>query len=536
VSGRGRRTNSGFLATLIPRFDAEVSLEFYRLSGKLRAITNVLFLITNFALAPQVEALGFDPVVFRPIFVTFFVVHTIDGCLGVWLWRGNMNVRRARVVTYACVCLETIAAVFASWVYGSVSSMFIGVELVFILIYRLAFDFRIGVTAFALIFLGQALVVALELAGVIPPQPVATTIDGLYAHPARELGAMLNMAVMMALTFVVSNWAVGRLHHKDIAIRLLRESLYAADHGSVGRHTGRTLRETYALGALLGRGGMGEVYAATHLKNQRRVAVKLLHAHLVEDSEVLARFRREAEITSKLGSDHIVRVIDVDQDQEQPFLVLELVEGESLNARLNTRGPLPLDEVASIVEQIATGLDLAHQAGIVHRDLKPENLFLCPRADGGTLVKILDFGVSKIRGNATALTGEVAILGTPEFMSPEQALGRADEVEAPSDLFALGGIAYVCLTGKRPFSAKSVPALLRQICDDEPTPISALRTDVPAGVCDVVVKAMAKQPKDRYATAGELARDFNAASEAPSRARRRAKPPSIDVTGETHRG
>jgi serine/threonine protein kinase len=552
VSDRARRTSPGFLSSLVPRFDAEVSLEFYRLSGKLRAITNLLFLITNFALGPQVEALGFDPVVFRPVFITFLIIHSIDGVLGVWLWRGHMSLRKARALTYVSVGLETGGAVFAAWVYGSVSSMFIGVELVFILIYRLAFDFRIGVTAFALIFFGQVLVVALELAGVIPPQPVAIAVDGLYAHPARELGAILNMAVMMALTFIVSNWAVGRLRHKDVAIRLLRESLYAADHGMVGRHTGRTLRETYALGALLGRGGMGEVYAATHVRTQRRVAVKLLHAHLVEDSAVLARFRREAEVTGQLGSDHIVGVIDVDQDQEQPFLVLELVEGESLAARLATRGPLPLAQVATVIEQIATGLDVAHQAGIVHRDLKPENLFLCPRRDGSTLVKILDFGVSKIRGNATALTGEVAILGTPDFMSPEQALGRADEVEATSDLFALGCIAYVCLTGKRPFAAKSVPALLRQICDDEPPPVGSLRDDVPAAVSDVLAIAMAKDPKDRYATAAELARDLKAALEAtppaelaprarklmrgnPSDGRRRRRPSTVDVTGETHR-
>jgi serine/threonine-protein kinase len=268
---------------------------------------------------------------------------------------------------------------------------------------------------------------------------------------------------------------------------------------------------------------------------------------------VLTRFRREAEVTGQLGSEHIVGVIDVDEADGHPFLVLELMEGESLAARIAARGALPFVDVAEIVEQISRGLDVAHRAGVIHRDLKPENLFLCPKRTGGFTVKILDFGVSKIGGNATAITREVAILGTPDFMSPEQAEGRADSVGASSDVFALGGVTYTMLTGKRPFESDSVPAVLRRICDDEPRPAAGLRADLPAAVSPVIAIAIAKDPDARYATASEFAKDLRAALEGVSdpavadraqhlRPSKRGirpgprRPSTIDETGETHLG
>jgi tRNA A-37 threonylcarbamoyl transferase component Bud32 len=542
---RGTVATQGFLSSIFPRFEAPVSPEFYRLSGKLRAISNLFFLIANFALAPQVEKLGFDVNVLWKTLIGFTVMHLTDGGLGVWLWRGKLAARAMRHVTYVCVAIECCGVVTASWVYGSVNSPFIAMALLFILIYRLAFDFRVGVAVFVAMLSGLWVVVGLEVAGVIPPQPMAAhAVDGVYALPAREIGGMVNNTLVIVLTFATASWAVGRLRHKDLAIRMLRESLYAADRGKVGRHTGRTLSDTYTLGVLLGVGGMGEVYEGTHLRTQRKVAVKMLHAHLVTDHSVLARFRREAEITAKLGSEHIVSIIDVDDDDE-PFLVLELVEGESLAAQLKARGALPLAEVADIIDQIARGLDIAHGAGIVHRDLKPENIFLCPRPPHGVLVKILDFGVSKIQSSATAITHEIAILGTPDYMSPEQARGRADEVQATSDVFALAGIAYKCLTGHRPFQAESIPALLAQICEHDPEPVATLRPDAPAAVAEVIAVAMAKRPSDRHPRASDFARELRAALTgvpaapevaAQPAAGRRKKPDTVDVMGKTMPG
>ena len=499
-------------SSLVPRFDERISPDFFRLSGKLRAIANALFLISNVALAPGVEKLGFDPYVHWRFFPVIMSVHLVDMLLGIVLWRAKLTTTAMRRLTYISIVLETCASVAASWIYGSVNSPFIGVELVFIMVYRLAFDSRFGFTAFAIIFIGQWLVVGGELAGFLPAQPINSgVVDGVYGSASRHLGGMASLSVMLLLAFVVAHWAVGRMRHKEAALKLLRESLHATQEGKIGRHTGRTLRETYTLGRLLGIGGMGEVYFGTHLRTRRKVAVKMLHPHLVDDSIVLGRFRREAEVTGRLGSEHIVHILDVDEDEGHPFLVLELLEGESLARRIK-HGALAMDEIAKIVDQIANALEVAHRANVIHRDLKPENIYLCPREGGGTIVKLLDFGVSKIRdAAATALTQDSAILGTPDFMSPEQATGRTDEIDACSDIFSLGAVIYTMLTTKHPFAAESVPALMHQICENEPVPIAEFNPNVPPGVANVVAIAMAKQREQRYASAAVLARDLRTA-------------------------
>jgi eukaryotic-like serine/threonine-protein kinase len=297
---------------------------------------------------------------------------------------------------------------------------------------------------------------------------------------------------------------VARLPHKDRAIRILRETLAASGSVDVGRHTGRTLGDRYIVGSLLGAGGMGEVYRGQHRRTGRPVAIKILHPHLVENDTLLARFGREAQITGRLGSDHIVEILDIDEDDGQPFLVLELLEGEDLAACIGREGAQPLAVVTEWIAQIAAGLEVAHRAGVIHRDLKPGNVFLCRRA-GKPVVKVLDFGISKIQADVTAVTQELALIGTPSFMAPEQATGQATEVGTRTDIFALGGIAYFALTGERPFQASSVPALLRRICDEEPVPVTELRPELGPAVADVLAVALAKYPEQRYASVTEFA-------------------------------
>jgi serine/threonine-protein kinase len=263
--------------------------------------------------------------------------------------------------------------------------------------------------------------------------------------------------------------------------------------------TGETLQETYRLERLIGRGGMGVVYEASHARLVRRFAVKLLYQEVASNPEAIARFRREAEITSSLGHQHIVEVIDFNHCADgTPYIVMELLEGEDLGSRIKRRGKIALPQASEIVRQAASALQAAHQKGIVHRDLKPQNLFLCRREDREIFVKVVDFGVSKMIGADTGvLTQGRALLGTPYYMAPEQALERSAEVDARSDVYALGVILYEMLTGLPPFVAESIPTLLYKIVHEEAPPLRAARPDLPPSLEEVVALALAKRPEAR---------------------------------------
>lgn len=496
------------LLSVLPRFEEHIPPDFYRLAGKIRVVCVTLLLVVNWSGAAGIEQLGYDRDVFFPLHLANTPVLVISIAIGWLLWRRVRDERTMRRLTYAGIVVDTYSTLLMIWAHGSVQSHMIVFGMLLVLVYRAFFDFRTGAVAFALIVGGHWAIVLLEFAGAIPSAPLMVS----HVDTAGQLrvGGMIVVTVMTVLTFLVANFTVARLHHKERAIRILRASLAAAEPGRVGRHTGRTLRGTYELGTLIGTGGMGEVYRARHLRTKRPLAVKMLHPHLLEDPLLIKRFRREAEITGRLGNAHIVEIVDIDDEDDQPYLVLELLEGESLRERMARDGALAPAFVAELIAQTARGLEVAHAAGVVHRDLKPDNLYLCPR-DGGALVKILDFGVSKIQGAATAITREVALVGTPYYMSPEQAVGVVGEIGPQADIFALGAIAYDALTGQRPFQGASVPALLRRICDEAPPPPSELRPELPPDVDAVLAIAMAKRASERYATVGELAADLRAA-------------------------
>jgi Protein kinase domain len=505
----------GWLSALVPRGREPVAPEFYRFTGKLRVGIIGFLLLMNLTSTLSLDRLGVDRAFWFRIQIPNTVALLTALVLGAVIARGSLGLAAMRRATYACVVAEMTSGLLSIWMVGSVTSHMILATVLVAAVYRAAFDFRTGTLAFAVLAGGWTVIVTGELTGLWRAQPASAepVLDQVYRTPGRELTAAAMVAATLGLAFVITNWMVARLRHRERAIQILRESLAASEAGRLGRHTGRTLKDTYVVGGLIGAGGMGEVYRARHRRTRRPVAVKLLHAHLADDPVLLARFRREAEIAGTVGSDHIVSVIDVDVDDDQPFLVLELLEGETLRDRVERGGPLSLEAAADVLDQVGAGLDAAHGAGVVHRDLKPENIFLVP-GDGGPRVKILDFGVSKIRGAATALTGEVSLLGTPDFMSPEQAMGQIDEVDARADVFAAGGVLYHALTGQRPFYGSSVPALLRCICDEAPIPLDKVRTDLgerAAPVAAVLAIAMAKPAAQRHASVGELAADLRLA-------------------------
>jgi serine/threonine protein kinase len=270
---------------------------------------------------------------------------------------------------------------------------------------------------------------------------------------------------------------------------------------------GSVIADTYTIEALIGRGGMGEVFLASHKRLPgKKVAIKLLHGGH-DDVDILRRFAREAEIASKLGHPNIVGVVDTNQLPDgTPYLVLEYLQGESLAQRIKA-GPIPLPQVLSIIRQVGSALAAAHREGIVHRDLKPQNIFLCPTEVDGRMIeiaKVLDFGISKIRGSDTVKTQESSLLGTPQYMAPEQATGQHSTVDERTDIFALGAIIYEMFTGYPAFSGASIPEVVFKVVYEQPVPLQQVAPDVPANVVAAVTKALAKPAQERFASVSEL--------------------------------
>ena len=269
---------------------------------------------------------------------------------------------------------------------------------------------------------------------------------------------------------------------------------------------GTVLEGAYRIERLLGEGGMGAVYEATHLRLARRVAVKVMARELASNPEALARFHREAQVTSGLGHPHIVQVFDFSATPTgEPFLVMEFLEGEDLDHRIRRVGRLPASVVAHVIKQVASALAATHAKAIVHRDLKPGNIFLLEAAGETDFVKVLDFGISKVRAATTKLTRTSSVMGTPNYMSPEQAKGRVEDIDERTDQWALACIAWECLAGEGPFVGENVPSILFQIVHEPPAPLVSKVAGLAPKVEDVLLRALAKDKKDRFANVNDLA-------------------------------
>jgi tRNA A-37 threonylcarbamoyl transferase component Bud32 len=276
---------------------------------------------------------------------------------------------------------------------------------------------------------------------------------------------------------------------------------------------GQVLDETYRIIRRIGEGGMGEVYEVAHARLAGRYAVKLLQKEVAEDPGLLARFQREAEVTSSLRHPNIVQVVDFRRlPAGTSYIVMEYLDGADLAAEIRRVGALPLDRVRRLVEQIATGLAAAHEQGIVHRDLKPANLFLIVLPGSRReLVKIVDFGISKVRAADTQLTRTATVMGTPQYMAPEQALGQSDRIDARSDQFALATITYEMVAGRCAFAGDTIPTVLYQLVHVEPPPLSVAGHPVHPAIDAVVRRGLAKQPEARFPSVLEFAHAFDAA-------------------------
>jgi serine/threonine-protein kinase len=275
--------------------------------------------------------------------------------------------------------------------------------------------------------------------------------------------------------------------------------------GGPGRYTDHVIGD-YRLGAVIGRGAMGEVYDAVHLATAEPAAVKLVRRELVTDPTHVARFLREVRASAAIDSPHVVRLLDA-ADRDLPYLVMERLHGETLAERLRREPRLPLPEIADLVRHVGAGIDAAGRAGIVHRDIKPQNLF---RDREHRAWKILDFGVATLalaEDGAPTLT-HGGLVGTPSYMAPEQAQGK--RLDGRADLYALAAVAYRCTTGRHPFSGSDTPALLYAVVHRMPQrPGEA--AELPADLDRWFAIALAKVPADRPATGCELADALDAA-------------------------
>lgn len=297
------------------------------------------------------------------------------------------------------------------------------------------------------------------------------------------------------------------LRQREALLAEARSELDWALRTGEGHMSGQTLGD-YRLEHLLGRGGMGEVYAAVHLLTARRVALKLLHANMLENAEYVQRFMREAQAAAAVPSEHVAEVYELGfTPNGGPFIAMELLEGHDLAYYLRRAddGRLPVGTVVTMVDHAAGALAAVRDAGVVHRDLKPANLFLVDSLPQKW--KVLDFGLSKIQGGA-ALTREVA-MGTPQYMAPEQAQGLP--VDHRADLYALAALAYRTLTGQPPFVGEDIGPLLLDVLYTQPEQPGAF-VQVPVEIELVLAIALAKKPEDRFEYVEDFAAAFRAAA------------------------
>jgi eukaryotic-like serine/threonine-protein kinase len=276
-----------------------------------------------------------------------------------------------------------------------------------------------------------------------------------------------------------------------------------ADGVSASSETPAVIAETYRLLERLGGGGMGEVYAAEHLRTGRQVALKLLRGHLGGDVRALRRFEREARALAAIHSEHVVSILDCGAlESGAPYLVMERLLGEDLRRLLDRSGRLPLRRALHLAIDVCRGLRAVHASGLVHRDLKPANLFLTRRDNGEELCKILDFGVAKV--DTSAATHQGTVIGTVRYMAPEQLTDGAN-VGPRGDIYAVGAILYECVTGVPPHAAETVQELMFNIVNRDVEPATKLVSELPLELDRIFERALTRDPERRFPSADSLA-------------------------------
>lgn len=273
---------------------------------------------------------------------------------------------------------------------------------------------------------------------------------------------------------------------------------------------GKIFAGKYKIDSLLGEGGMARVYKATHQDIDKPVVIKLMHPHLSprEKETSLKRFELEIKVSAKLNHPNLVSVYDGGVMNSRPYLVMEYIQGQSLRQYVTKYGALPFDQAITIVSQMCAGLQEAHEQGIVHRDLKPENVMLREQAERPDWVKIVDFGIAHLKAGGSKLTATGVAIGTVDYMSPEYLSDRP--IDGRADIYAVGVIMFELLTGKCPFESESCEAVMAKHLWTTPMPPSSQRKDMSAGCMldQIVEKALAKEPENRFQSAADMQREL----------------------------
>jgi len=270
---------------------------------------------------------------------------------------------------------------------------------------------------------------------------------------------------------------------------------------------GDVIADKYRVERIIGRGGMGMVVCATHVQLGHRVALKFLLPGIADDKRAVKRFLLEGRAAARIQSDHVARVLDVGTHAGgQPYLVMEFLQGTDLSTLLRVRGPLPIELALDYVIQGCDAVSAAHKLRVVHRDLKPSNLFLTSRNDGTPLVKVLDFGISKVLDplrEASTVTTDATVVGSPSYMSPEQML-RPREVDFKTDVWSLGVLLYELVSGRMPFEAETMLGLCAAVQTEQPIGLRNVRADAPAALEAIIARCLQKDPANRWESVAQL--------------------------------
>jgi len=452
--------------------------------------------------------------------IAMAAAHSILGAVATWVW---WRARDPARWSQAVFRVFGLTAALSSVVFIHFLGVFSPVTVVVVMglsFFGLGDDSKAALPlsiAVALQYMVSALLITL---GIIPDLGVFVAKDVPSTAKLAMLG-MVTATMLMVLwqarlgrratleAIERSNEAVRVARTREAQLEEAKENLDAAIRagaGKSGRYTG-TLAGRFRLEHIVGRGAMGEVYSARTDANGDRAAVKLLHIGKLEEPELVSRFLREAEVARRVRGPNLVNVLEVGNAQDgSPYIAMELLEGSDLATLLRDRPSLALPEVVTLVDDVARGLEILHAAGVVHRDLKPANLFLSQGPPPKW--KILDYGVSKLRESTMT---EDQVVGTPGYMSPEQAQGG--KVDARSDIFALGAVAYRTITGRRPFTGTGTPQLLYQVVYAQPVRPREIAAAIPRDVELVLAIALAKRPEARFPTSTVFATAMRLASQ-----------------------